>query len=585
MRYILLLLLSVWSAESAVAATLPDKEKKKKKGKTKTEAPPKGDKADLAKLERLQLDAEKAKVIEDWELALSSYKELLIQDPNNANAYYQIGQIYFNTGKLDEASKAIQVAAKLDPTNKWYLESLADIFMNQGNAKAATETFKLLVEKFPNNPEYYLNLGFLYAKQTQYDEAIKTYEQFEKNFGIDEQVIDEKKNLYLRLNKFENAIAEIKKLQEAYPDETSFVLQEADLYRANRMKEKALEVYKRVLALEPDNPQAQLGVTSLSLQGGSEQQNTENLKSVFDNPKVNVDTKIGILLLRYIQTNSENPAKRKEAIELAEILALQHPTDAKAHAIKGDIYYLDEQNDKALAAYQQALTLNKDVFQVWQQVMVIYNTKRDWSNVIKTSTSAMELFPNQPMIYLFRGGAETQLKEYEKAIKSLTKGERMALDNDKLRAQFLANMGDAYHSLKKHTESDSSYDKALRLDPENAYVLNNYSYYLSLRKTNLEKAKQMSAYANKLEPDNSSFLDTYAWILFELKDYKGAKEWQEKAMKSGGAQSGTILEHYGDILSQLGDKTQALDYWKKAKELGVDSSTIERKIAEGKYVE
>jgi tetratricopeptide (TPR) repeat protein len=457
--------------------------------------------------------------------------------------------------------------------------------MNQGNAKAATETFKLLVEKFPNNPEYYLNLGFLYAKQTQYDEAIKTYEQFEKNFGIDEQVIEEKKNLYLRLNKFENAIAEIKKLQEAYPDETSFVLQEADLYRANRMKEKALEVYKRVLALEPDNPQAQLGVTSLSLQGGSEQQNTENLKSVFDNPKVNVDTKIGILLLRYIQTNSENPAKRKEAIELAEILALQHPTDAKAHAIKGDIYYLDEQNDKALAAYQQALTLNKDVFQVWQQVMVIYNSKRDWNNVIKTSTSAMELFPNQPMIYLFRGGAETQLKEYEKAIKSLSKGERMALDNDKLRAQFFANMGDAYHSLNKHTESDSSYDKALRLDPENAYVLNNYSYYLSLRKTNLEKAKQMSAYANKLEPDNSSFLDTYAWILFELKDYKGAKEWQEKAMKSGGAQSGTILEHYGDILSQLGDKSQALEYWKKAKDLGVDSSTIDRKIAEGKYVE
>ena len=35
--------------------------------------------------------------------------------------------------------------------------------------------------------------------------------------------------------------------------------------------------------------------------------NTENLKSVFDNPKVSVDTKIGILLLRYIQTNSENP--------------------------------------------------------------------------------------------------------------------------------------------------------------------------------------------------------------------------------------------------------------------------------------
>jgi tetratricopeptide (TPR) repeat protein len=95
----------------------------------------------------------------------------------------------------------------------------------------------------------------------------------------------------------------------------------------------------------------------------------------------------------------------------------------------------------------------------------------------------------------------------------------------------------------------------------------------------------MSAYSNKLEPNSSSFLDTYAWILFQLNDFAGAKEWQEKAMKAGGDKSGTIIEHYGDILFQLGNKEDALKYWKQAKDLGTDSPTIDKKISGEKYVE
>ena len=217
--------------------------------------------------------------------------------------------------------------------------------------------------------------------------------------------------------------------------------------------------------------------------------------------------------------------------------------------------------------------------------MLIYNGKRDWTNLEKTCSDAIEVFPNEPLAYLFKGGAELQMKEYEKAIKSLSKGEKMSADKDKLRAQFLADMGDAYHDMNKSDASDSSYEKALKLDPENAYVLNNYSYYLSERKVNLEKAKEMSAYSNKLEPDNNSFLDTYAWILFQLNDFTGAKEWQEKALKAGGEKSGTILEHYGDILFKLGQKDQALDYWKKAKDNGGGTTNLDRKITEQNYIE
>ncbi|MCS6935419.1 MAG: tetratricopeptide repeat protein, partial [Chitinophagales bacterium] len=408
---------------------------------------------------------------------------------------------------------------------------------------------------------------------------------FEKNFGLDEQVIEEKKNLYLRLNRFQDAVNEVKKLQEAFPGETEYLLQEAELYRANKMREKAIEVYKKILQYEPDNPQAQLGLTALQMTDAGKEQNYENVRQIFENDKVGIDTKISILMLSYVQNSRRDSARIREALELGEILTRVHPDDAKAHAMKGDLYYMNEQDDKALAAYLRALELNKDVVQVWQNVILIYNSKRDWNKSLQMATEAIELFPNHAILYLFKGGAEFQLKQYEKALKSFLKGEKMSNDNTKLRAQFLSNLGDVYHNLNRHAESDSAYEKSLKLDGDNPYVLNNYSYYLSLRKHNLERAKQMSAYSNQLEPNNSSFLDTYAWILFQMKDYKGAREWQEKALKADKENSATLLEHYGDILFMLGEKNEALNYWKKAKDAGSDSDTLDRKIAEQRYIE
>ena len=573
----LIFFVSCKSGQKALADSKVDK----KKGQPTAS---KLSKEDQAKVTRLFFDAEKAKVIEDWDNALKNYTDVLTVDSYNADAHFQLAQIYMNLKKPAQAETEAVNAVKLDLGNKWYLETLASVYMSEGKVKEATETFKALVDRFPGNPDYYLNLGFLYKRTNQFENALKVYDQFQKNFGVDESVIEEKKDLYLKLNRFNDAVNEVHKLVDAFPGETQYMLMEADLYRANKVKDKASDLYNRVLAIEPDNARALLALAELGVQNGNPKQSLEDLKKIFANPKVDIDTKVKILY-PYLQFWEIKKDHKQDAFDLAEILTQTHPEQAKAWAIKGDLYYLDNQNDKALPAYLKSLEITKDVFQVWQQVMLIYNSNKDWANLEKTCKDAIDVFPNQAFIYLFKGGAELQTKEYEKAVKSFSKGEKMSADNDKLRAQFLSNMGDAYHSLNKNTESDSAYDRALKLDPENAFVLNNYSYYLSERKVNLEKAKEMSAYSNKLEPDNTSFLDTYAWILFQLNDFTAAKDWQDKAIKAGGDKSGTILEHYGDILFKLGKKDDAVGYWKKAKDLGTDSSTLDRKIAEQKYIE
>ena len=145
-------------------------------------------------------------------------------------------------------------------------------------------------------------------------------------------------------------------------------------------------------------------------------------------------------------------------------------------------------------------------------------------------------------------------------------------------------LGDAYNSLENHAKSDEAYESVLAIDPNNYSVLNNYSYFLALRKEKLNLAKKMSVKLVKDNPDNPTYLDTHAWVLFMMENYKEAKRIMERALKSDNA-SGIHHEHYGDILYQLGDVDGAVEQWSKAKGLNSASELIDKKIADRKLHE
>jgi tetratricopeptide (TPR) repeat protein len=553
-----------------------NKDKKKKGAATFTQE-------QIDQIASLHLDAEKAKLLEDADEAIKKYRELLDIDKKNANAYYQIALIHFQKNKIDDALFEAEEAVKYDAENKWYAELLAKVLVRSGKIKEAIKAYESLIEKNPLDAENYFDLAYLYLQSNLPLNAIKTYDTFEKNYGIEESVVLQKEKIYLKLNLFEKAVTEIQKLIDAYPDDAEYLSMMAELYALNGKKDKAIPFYQKILTIDPENAQALLALADISSSKGDTTARIESMKKVFANPNMNIDAKIR-MLFPFIQYYEIRKEKIKEAQELSQILVQAHPDQSKAFAIKGDVFYIDQKDDTALVSYLKALELQKDIFTVWQQVFAIYSNKREWAKIEALTTEALEYFPNQAVVYLYKGNAEYQLKSYEKSLKTFTKGEKMCGENNFLRAQILASIGDIHYNLEQHELSDSAFEKSLKYNPDNSYTLNNYSYYLSLRKFNLEKAKQMSAYSNKLEPDNSSFQDTYAWILFELGDYKEARIWQEKALKSD-TTNATLLEHYADILIKLGETEKALEYWKKAKDAGSDSKTLEKKIATKSYVE
>jgi tetratricopeptide (TPR) repeat protein len=277
------------------------------------------------------------------------------------------------------------------------------------------------------------------------------------------------------------------------------------------------------------------------------------------------------------QENLEN------GFTLARILTEAHPFDPETHELYGDLLLLDKKYQEGREQYRQALQLGRDKYRLWQQLIFCDAELRQYEVMAKDCDKAIELFPNMPELYLYSCIAHLQQKHYGKVISSAREGLDLGLADVELQIQLLANMGDAANFAKDYTLSDSSYSRALYLNGSNSYVLNNYAYFLSLRKVKLDKAEQMSKKTLDKDPENPTYLDTYGWILYQQGRYEDARPFLQKAIEKD--QSAEVSEHYGDLLYRLGKVAEAVTYWKKAKEQSPDSSKLEQKIRERKIIE
>ena len=136
--------------------------------------------------------------------------------------------------------------------------------------------------------------------------------------------------------------------------------------------------------------------------------------------------------------------------------------------------------------------------------------------------------------------------------------------------QALNLLADIYHDEGQFDRSDSCYEEVLTIEPENLMVRNNYSYYLSLRSKNLNKAQELSKLTIEKDPKNATYLDTYGWILFKMGKVKEARDYISDAIRNGAFNNAEVLDHYGEIMKALGKCQDAIEAWQKAVE--VDST-------------
>jgi tetratricopeptide (TPR) repeat protein len=271
---------------------------------------------------------------------------------------------------------------------------------------------------------------------------------------------------------------------------------------------------------------------------------------------------------------------------LFQTLLEQHPEDLELKQMYASLLGMQGNTDEA--RFQLKLVTEMDPVResAWQQLLQLALHEQDFDEAIEVCRKSMELFPDEPIYPFYLGVVYYQQKKYKEAIDIYLEGLKIIPDEDRqLRSDFYGQMGDVYYQMKQPEEAFAAYEEALKYNERNIVVLNNYSYFLTLSKRELDKAERMSARCIQMEPNNSTYLDTYAWVFFMKGNYTLAKIYIESAVGKDTTNSPVLVEHYGDILYMTGDKEGALKQWIKAKEMGKESDILNRKIEEQTYIE
>ena len=529
-------------------------------------------------------NALKAKSLENYEQALDQFQNCITMDNKQAVPFYESALINKRLGNLNLAVEQAKISIEIEGNNRWYQLNYAEVlFANQDFNSASVEYKKLLIKE-PGNKELYFLLADTYIYDNDFLKAIGVYNDLEQIKGINKMVSMQKYKLYMQLEKNMFAIKELKNLLKKFPNEVEALEILSELYLLNDEKEKAFDIFKQLAIIAPENGRIHLTLADYYRDKGDDIKSFEELKLAFKSIKLGVDVKVRILA-SYFQLLAVNDIMKSQAYTLAKLLMETHPNEVKPNAVYADILYADNRFAEAKDQYLIVLEKDKTKIQIWSQVLFIQAEQSDFDGMLKTSEEALTYFSTDPLFYYFNGVASKWFKNYYKAINSLNMGVEFVLDNNMLLLEFYSSLADSYHATNEHELSDEYYEKSLKIDSNNVLILNNYSYYLSIRRKNLEKAKKMSHKCNELEKDNGTYQDTYAWILYELADYEQAKVWIQKSLSNGSDSSAVVVEHYGDILYQLGNIKDAIIEWKKAKILGQASKFLDKKIEDEKLYE
>ena len=529
------------------------------------------------------IQATGAKISGDIYAADSIYKKCLLLNPESGVVNFELSGLYIS---LDQPQKALEYANKaviLSPENEWYLANLAVLYKKINNHKKSAESFSKLVVSKPEKISYLFSLTEELLNNNSYKKAIKVLDVIEKKIGIKEEISIQKHQIYLFLKNKKKAVIELENLISNEPESISRLGLLAEYYENAKKSELAKAILNKMLSIDSSNGLVRLSLFQHYYKNKEYKKGYEELLLVMNSNSIEINLKKQILM--QISYDKSSPYNISEVCNLAQSFLSIDSKNSDVLLLMGDFKMLLREEDTACYYIRESLKINPSPFNAWSKLITSTLSRNKFDITINDAKMAIESHPNQPFPFLAIGIALNRKKEYAKALKELLKGKDLVFDDNFLESNFLQEIGNSYYGKEKFKISFDYYEMSIALDSNNFILLNNYSYYLALRKTNLERAEELMLKVIAKFPNNSTYLDTYGWVMFQLGAYSESEKFLFKAIINSDGQSGEILEHYGDVLYKLKKIDEANVFWNKSKKTGNYSKKLIQKISENKFIE
>lgn len=509
----------------------------------------------------------------EYAQAALEYLEAMRFEKNHA-MYFALAKCYSALNKPALAMEAAREAVRLAPEKLDYRRLLADISSAAYDFDGAASQYEQILARDSTSIDVWYNLARVYQARKPL-KALETYEHITAHFGPEWEVLLQTAELANKLGENARAATALKAMVEIDPSnkELKRTLAQTDV-RAGNLDE-AITLYRDLHDIDPANLEYQAEIAGVWLLKKDYHRAAELFDTILSRDTVSADVKVHIGELYYAQIEKDStliPLTRT----IFERIRDSHPDDWRPYWFLGGIASLEKDDSLAVRSFRKVTELASWNADGWVFLSSVYLTKNDFSRSVSILEAAEKAVPEDFRVNFFLGVAYSRTGRNPDAARVLEKA-RQINPRD---VEAIAQLALVYDSMKKTEESDSLYEEALRLDPANHLVLNNYGYSLAERNLQLDRALQMAKKAIEAQPDNPSYLDTIGWVYFRLGRYRDAEVYVKRAISKGEV-SAVVHEHLGDIYYKLNDTEHALEHWNAALKLDENNSALRDKITRG----
>ncbi len=499
-----------------------------------------------------------------YKAATSILNEVIADDPSDDAAWYYLAQCAVAENDLEKAEQCYRMASELDPGNFWYRYRLAKLYSFTSRPELTIDMYEKLLKDFPDKSDLYFDMVELYSTQREFDKALETLEESETVFGMTESIAVYRFNLLRMLNRHEDAFKSLEEYNRQYS--SPYVLSTLADYEMSMYNDStALAYYNEALDLAPEYSPALLGKAE-TLRLTRKYDEYFNVLNKFitesDSPAA---AKSDYLMAVVQRTEPKFLDSFMPRIDSVMTKALEiHPKDSMMLQTVGLYYYFTDRKGKTREYFKQNVDNYPESFNANANYVEFLMDAGEWAELSRAGREAFELFPEETAFLEMASVGDYNLEDYDKVLEACWKVLEVAPTDSSKTLRSWSTIGDIYHDLGDNKKAFKAYDKALKINPDYVYVLNNYAYHLSTEGKKLKKALNMSKRTIDAEPDNATYLDTYAWILYLMGRPSEAKPFFKHAMLYGGKDSVVIMDHYAEVLFALEEYDLALVYWNLA---------------------
>ena len=451
------------------------------------------------------LEATRLQLLNEFEDAITVYKNLIKKDPNNAVIHFQLSRCYEATKDFTNAVKSGQKAVDLDDSNEFFVMQLAESFEAQEDYQNTALTYLSYTKQDPTEVFFYERAIFFFLMQGEFDSALETLNKLEKALGINESVTRQKFEIYSKQGNEKKAIKELSKLCKEYPNKERYKLNLANYYTKIGEYKKAKTTFEEVLKLNPGNKE----VAEYLAQGNKsgKQSALKIIASEIPVKSISIDLKLSKIiphLNRLVENYNEDLAS--ELLMVSNKLIQTYPDDPRVHALQGDIFMNSGNVEQAIISYQKTLKMNGSVFDVWYQLMVALRETNNIEELFKTSDNAILRFPNQGIAYLFNGYALNKQNKPKEAFSVFQEAMLFIGSNDNLRKNLKTEMARSKFLLSEYAAAEKI------LSSEEISTASAFELYgdILFKKNDIDKALALWSKALVLEPHNKELSDKIA---------------------------------------------------------------------------